>query len=261
VIIGDANMCEVSTYLKLGSTALVLSMIEDRFLGTDLAIDGPVAELRAVSHDPACRHLISLRDGRKLTAVQIQMEYAELARKYTQNKFGADVDDLTSDVLDRWESVLARLAEDPMQLAGELDWVTKLQLIEGYRTRDGLPWNHPRLELVDLQYADVRSGRGLYNKLASAGRIQRLLSEEDITWAITNPPEDTRAYFRGRCLQKYPDSVAAASWDSVIFDIPGRESLQRVPTLEPLRGTKAHVGELLDRCDTAAELVTALTGK
>ncbi|HWF82237.1 MAG TPA: depupylase/deamidase Dop [Streptosporangiaceae bacterium] len=261
VIIGDANMSEVSTFLKLGSTALVLSMIEDRFLGSDLAIEGPVAELRAVSHDPTCRHLISLRDGRKLTAVQVQMEYAELARKYTQNKFGADVDELTADVLDRWESVLARLADDPMQLAGELDWVTKLQVIDGYRSRDGLPWNHPRLELVDLQYADVRSSRGLYNKLVSAGRVQRLLNEDDVTWAITNPPQDTRAYFRGRCLQKYPDSVAAASWDSVIFDIPGRESLQRVPTLEPLRGTKSHVGELIDRCDTAAELVTALTGK
>jgi proteasome accessory factor PafA2 len=261
VIIGDANMSEFSTYLKLGSTALVLSMIEDRFLGTDLAIDGPVAELRAVSHDPSCRHLIPLRDGRKLTAIQIQAEYAELARKYTQNKFGADVDDLTADVLDRWESVLTRLADDPMQLAGELDWVTKLQLIDGYRSRDKLAWNHPRLQLVDLQYADVRSERGLYNKLASAGRVKRLLKEEDVTWAITNPPEDTRAYFRGRCLQKYPDSVAAASWDSVIFDIPGRESLQRVPTLEPLRGTKAHVGDLLDRCATASELVTALTGR
>jgi Pup amidohydrolase len=261
VIIGDANMSEVSTFLKLGSTALVLSMIEDRFLGTDLAIDGPVAELRAVSHDPTCRHLMTLRDGRRLTAVQVQMEYAELARKYTQNRFGADVDDLTTDVLDRWESVLAKLADDPMQLTGELDWVAKLQLMDGYRTRDGLPWNHPRLQLVDLQYSDVRTSRGLYNKLVSAERIQRLLNEDDVTWAITNPPEDTRAYFRGRCLQKYPDSVAAASWDSVIFDIPGRESLQRVPTLEPLRGTKAHVGDLLDRCDTAAELVSALTGK
>ena len=261
VILGDANLSEISTYLKLGSTALVLSMIEDRFLGADLAIDGPVSELRAVSHDPTCKHLVPLRDGRKLTAVQIQMEYAELARKYTQNKYGADVDDLTTDVLDRWDSVLARLADDPMQLASELDWVIKLQVIDGYRARDKLAWNHPRLELVDLQYSDVRSDRGLYNRLVSAGRVKRLLKEEDVSWAVTNPPEDTRAYFRGRCLQKYPESVAAASWDSVIFDIPGRESLQRVPTLEPLRGTKAHVGDLLDRCDTAAELVTALTGK
>jgi proteasome accessory factor A len=261
VIIGDANMSELSTYLKLGTTSLVLSMIEDRFLAVDLSIDGPVAELRAISHDPSCKHLIPLRSGRKLTAVQVQMEYLELARKYTQDKFGSDVDDLTSDVLDRWESALTRLADDPMRLAGELDWVTKLQLMDGYRTRDGIGWSHPRLQLVDLQYTDVRSDRGLYNKLAASGRVGRLLDEADVERAMTEPPEDTRAYFRGRCLRQYPDSVAAASWDSVIFDIPGRESLQRVPTLEPLRGTKAHVGGLLDRCKTAAELVTALTGK
>ena len=78
---------------------------------------------------------------------------------------------------------------------------------------------------------------------------------------IENPPEDTRAYFRGRCLRQYSESVAAASWDSVIFDIPGRESLQRVPTLEPLRGTRAHVGDLLDRCRTAGELVAALPAR
>jgi proteasome accessory factor PafA2 len=261
VIIGDANMSELSTYLKLGTTALVLSMIEDRFLATDMSIDGAVAELRAVSHDPGCRHLVSLRDGRRMTAVQVQMEYLELARKYTQERFAGDVDELTSEVLDRWESTLLTLADDPMRLSGQLDWVTKLQLMEGYRSRDGIGWNHPRLELVDLQYSDVRPDRGLYNRLVTAGRMERLLDEQDVLRAVTEPPEDTRAYFRGRCLQQYPDSVAAASWDSVIFDIPGRESLQRVPTLEPLRGTKAHVGALLDRCTTAAELVTALTGK
>jgi Pup amidohydrolase len=261
VIIGDANMSELSTYLKLGTTALVLSMIEDRFLAADMSIDGAVAELRNVSHDPTCRHVIPLRDGRKLTAVQVQMEYMELARKYTQERFAGDVDDLTADVLDRWESALLTLADDPMRLAGKLDWVTKLQLMDGYRSRDGIGWSHPRLQLVDLQYSDVRADRGLYNKLAAAGRFERLLDEQDVRDAVTNPPEDTRAYFRGRCLQQYPDSVAAASWDSVIFDIPGRESLQRVPTLEPLRGTKAHVGALLDRCATASELVTALTGK
>src|SRR5215831_14176985 len=103
VIIGDANLSEVSTYLKMGTTALVLAMIEDKFLSSDMSIDGAVGELRAVSHDPTCRHLVQLRDGRKMTAVQIQMEYMELARKYTQERFAGDVDDLTSDVLDRWE--------------------------------------------------------------------------------------------------------------------------------------------------------------
>ena len=261
VIIGDANMSELSSYLKLGTTSLVLAMIEDRFLGTDLGVESPVAELRAVSHDPSCQHLIALRDGRKMTAVQLQMEYLELARKYTENKYGADVDDMTTDVLDRWESVLTRLAENPMLAARELDWVAKLEILEGYRSRDGLAWNHPRLQLVDLQYSDVRADRGLYNRLAARGHIRRLVDEREVARAIEQPPADTRAYFRGRCLRQYPDAVAAASWDSVIFDIPGRESLQRVPTLEPLRGTRAHVGDLLDRCETAADLVAALTGQ
>jgi Pup amidohydrolase len=260
VILGDANMSEISTFLKLGSTALVLAMIEDRFLATDLSVEGPVAELRAISHDPSLKHLVTLRDGRKMTAVQLQMEYLELARKYAEDKYGADVDEITADVLTRWEGVLTRLADDPMQTARDLDWVAKLEILEGYRSRDGLSWGDPRLQLVDLQYSDVRLDRGLYNRLAARGRITRLVSEADIARAVDDPPEDTRAYFRGRCLRQYPDAVAAASWDSVIFDIPGRESLQRVPTLEPLRGTRAHVGRLLDTCATAGDLVAALTG-
>jgi proteasome accessory factor A len=260
VIIGDANMSEVSTYLKLGTTALVLAMIEERFLDGDLALETPVAELRAISHDPTCRHLVTLRDGRRMTAVQLQMEYLDRARKYTEDRYGADVDEMTADVLNRWESVLGRLAEDPMLMSKELDWVAKLELLEGYRTRDQLGWGHPRLQLVDLQYSDVRPERGLYNRLAARGRMVRIVSDEEVTQAMENPPDDTRAYYRGRCLQKYPDSVAAASWDSVIFDIPGHDSLQRVPTLEPLRGTKAHVGDLIDRCRTATDLVAALTG-
>src|SRR5450631_1159805 len=261
VIIGDANLAEVSTYLKVGTTALVLAMIEDKFLSTDLSVEAPVAELRAISHDPTCRRLVTLKDGRKMTAVQLQAEYLELARKYTEDRYGNDVDDLTADVLNRCESVLNRLADDPMLLSKELDWVAKLELLEGYRSRDGLGWDHPRLQLVDLQYSDVRLDRGLYNRLAARGRMVRLTDDATVNRAIENPPEDTRAYFRGRCLRQYPESVAAASWDSVIFDIPGRESLQRVPTLEPLRGTKAHVGDLLRRCRTAADLVSALTGQ
>ncbi|XRQ15544.1 depupylase/deamidase Dop [Actinomadura welshii] len=261
VIIGDANMAELSTYLKLGTTSLVLAMIEDNFLTVDLSVDMPVASLRAISHDPSCKHLLTLRDGRKMTAVQLQMEYLEQSRKYVEDRCGSDVDEMTTDVLDRWESVLHRLGEDPMQLSRELDWVAKLALLEGYRTRDDIDWSHPRLQLIDLQYADVRPDKGLYNRLVDRGRIERLVTEPVVEAAIDDPPEDTRAYFRGRCLRQYADSVAAASWDSVIFDVPGRESLQRVPTLEPLRGTKQHVGPLLDRCRTAADLVATLTGQ
>lgn len=260
VIIGDANLSEISTYLKLGTTALVLSMIEDGFIAVDLAVDQPVRTLHKVSHDPGLKQLITLRSGRTLTAVQLQMEYYELARKYVEERYGADADEQTRDVLARWEDVLGKLESDPMSLADQLDWVAKRQLMEGYRRRDQLSWDAPRLHLVDLQYADVRPDKGLYNRLVARGRMQRLLNEADVTGARIKPPEDTRAYFRGRCLEQYADDVAAASWDSVIFDLPGRDSLQRVPTLEPLRGTREHVGPLLDRCRTAQELVQALSG-
>lgn len=260
VIIGDANLSEISTYLKLGTTSLVLSMIEDAFINVDLAVDQPVRTLHQVSHDPDLRQLITLRSGRTLTAVQLQMEYFELARKYVDERYGTDADEQTKDILTRWEDTLNRLETDPMSLAGELDWIAKRELMEGYRRRDSLDWDAPRLHLVDLQYADVRPDKGLYNRLAARGRMKRLLDEGDVTRARTKPPEDTRAYFRGRCLEQYADDVAAASWDSVIFDLPDRDSLQRVPTLEPLRGTKEHVKDLLDRCRTAEELVRTLSG-
>ena len=263
VIIGDANLSEISTYLKVGTTALVLAMIEDRWLsgnGIDLAVDGPVSALRAVSHDPSLRHQVTLRDGRRMTAVQLQMEYLEQARKHVEDRLGSDADDQTRDVLARWESTLDRLAADPMSLSRELDWVAKLEILEGYRQREGLGWDAPKLHLVDLQYADVRQDKGLYNRLVARGSMQRLLTEDEVTRAVAEPPADTRAYFRGTCMSRYPSEVAAASWDSVIFDV-GRETLQRVPTLEPLRGTKAHVGALLEQSASAVELVDKLTGK
>jgi proteasome accessory factor A len=259
VIIGDANLSEVATYLKVGTTSLVLAMIEDRFLGEPLTVDGPVSALRAVSHDPSLRQTMTLADGRSITAVQLQMEYLDLARKYVEDRYGVDADAQTVDVLARWESVLDRLERDPMLCAAELDWVAKLKLLEQYRQRDGLEWSDAKLELIDYQYSDIRPEKGLYHRLAAAGRIERLLTDAEIDAAMHDPPEDTRAYFRGRCLDKFADAVAAASWDSVIFDLPGRESLQRVPTIDPLRGSRAHVGELLDRSETAEALVAELT--
>ncbi|NYI03984.1 depupylase/deamidase Dop [Allostreptomyces psammosilenae] len=260
VIIGDANLSEVSTYLKLGTTSLVLAMIEDGFITQDLSVEQPVRSLHRVSHDWQLRHVLTLKNGRRLTAVQLQMEYCELARKYVEERHGLEADEQTRDVLDRWEDVLTRLESDPMSLAGQLDWVAKLELLQGYRRRDGLDWDSPRLHLVDLQYSDVRPDKGLYNRLAARGRMERIVTEEEVRRVIHEPPDDTRAYFRGRCLDKYADHVAAASWDSVIFDLPGRESLQRVPTMEPLRGTREHVQGLIDRCRTAEDLVRALSG-
>ena len=231
VIIGDANMSEVATYLKMGTTALVLAMIEDKFLNGDLSLEAPVADLRAVSHDPSLKHLVTLRDGRKMTAVQLQTEYLEQARKYVEDKYGADADDMTLDVLTRWESVLERLADDPMQLSRELDWVAKLELLEGYRRRDGLGWDHPKLQLFDLQYSDVRPDSGLYNRLVARGRMVRMTDEDKIEPGDRQParghqgllPRPVPAAVRGlggrrvlglRDLRRTRPGVAAASPDA-----------------------------------------------
>ncbi|SDW09967.1 proteasome accessory factor A [Saccharopolyspora shandongensis] len=255
VIIGDANLAETSTYLKLGATALVLDMIESGQRFDDLKLSDPVQAVHLISHDPTLKQTVELTDGRRFTGLDMQRAYHERAARYLDEHGGERV---AHDVLNTWGEVLDLLGGDPMDCADRLDWPAKLRLMESYRARDGLGWASLRLHMVDLQYSDVRLDKGLYNRLVARGSMKRLVSEEEVRDAVTTPPEDTRAYFRGRCLERYPSEVAAASWDSVIFDL-GRESLVRIPTLEPLRGTKAHVGALLEAAASAEELVDSLT--
>ncbi|MDQ1248875.1 MAG: Pup amidohydrolase, partial [Actinomycetota bacterium] len=260
VIIGDANLCEVATYLKLGTTSLVLAMLEAGWLADDLMPVHPVNALHHISHDPTLTATVDLRDGRALTGVQLHREYADQAVKFIDSTYGSDIDEETTDVLTRWQNTLDALDRDPLELADQVDWVAKLRLLEGYRRRDGLTWDDARLELVDVQYSDIRPDMGLAARLEARGQMQRLTTDADVAHALEHPPSDTRAYFRGECIRRYGDNIAAASWDSVIFDLPGRDPLVRVPTLDPLKGTESHVGQLLDACPDAVSLVRALTG-
>jgi Pup amidohydrolase len=256
VIVGDANMSELSTYLKIGSTALILRMIEDDFITDDLTLMEPVRAMRVVSHDPGCAATIEMSDGRSASAVEVQWEFLRLAKKYAENNETSEVD---LDVLERWENVLERLEDDPLSLAKQLDWVAKLSLMEAYRERDGLEWDHPKLKLIDMQYHDVRRPKSLYWKLADGGKIDRLVSDDEIAWAVDHPPEDTRAYFRGECLRRFSSDIVAASWDALIFDT-GDEPLRKVPTMDPLRGTRSTVGDLFDRSPDASALLRNLSG-
>lgn len=258
VIVGDANMSEFATWLKMGTTSLVLSMIEDSAIAHDLVLHDPVREIHQVSHDPELSHQMLLADGRQMTAVQMQWMYFEMARDYVEKRVDTRSDEATVEILTAWESVLQGLQSDPSSLADRLDWVAKLRILEGYRSRDGLDWDDARLALVDLQYCDVDDTRGLALRLEAAGRLDRITTDEQVRHAMAAPPEDTRAYFRGECLRRYPDSVAAASWDSIIFDLPGYEALQRVPTLEPGRGTRSHVEAILNAAPTAQQLLERL---
>src|SRR5215218_8242787 len=138
VIIGDANLAELSTYLKVGTTSLVLAMIESRALSRDLALEEPVEALQAISHDPSLTHRVRLRDGRQMTAIEIQRLYLEQAQRFVDAQ--GEPDEQTADVLRRWAEVLEDLADDPMRCADRLDWPAKLRLLEGFRSRDGLGW-------------------------------------------------------------------------------------------------------------------------
>lgn len=253
VIIGDANMSEVSTFLKVGTTALVLKMIEDDFL-PDLSLANPVRSLHDVSRDVSCTAQLRLDDGRTLSAVALQWEYLQRATKWVeQNEPGPD--DL--DILQRWEATLSALESDPMTLRTQLDWVAKYCLMQDYRERDGLDWGDHKLKMIDLQYHDVRRDKGLYQRLVEGGQMERLVTDQEVERAMNEPPHDTRAYFRGRVIGKFPEAIAAASWDSLIID-SGDEVLQRLPMREPLKGTHQQVGVLLDRAADPAALIRLL---
>jgi Pup amidohydrolase len=255
VIVGDASLCEVATFLKVGTTSIVLKMIEDDFL-PDLSLAGPVQALHEVSWDPTLRQTVRLADGRSVTAVELQWEFLDHAKKWVKENEDTPAN---ADVLHRWDSVLTGLEDDPTSMHRELDWVAKHRLLEAYRDRDGLSWEDPKLKLIDLQYHDVRRSRGLYHRLAASGKVERMVSEAEIEGAMRRPPEDTRAYFRGNCIARYPEAIMAASWDSVIFDT-GRDALQRVPMREPLKGTREIVEALFDRAEDAGALVDHLQG-
>jgi proteasome accessory factor A len=255
VIVGDANLAEVATYLKVGVTAIILAMIEDDEIGEgDLQLANPVQSHRQVSYDLSLSRALELADGRRMTALEVQWEELDRARKWAESR-GLDAvgEEVGRDVLARWESVLSALELDPMSLSHQLDWVAKHQLVDAYRERHGLAWGDARLAALDLQYHDVRAGKSLFARL----NTERLVDEASVIAAISEPPTTTRAYFRGKCLQRWAPSISAANWDSLVFDL-GQDPLRRVPMMEPLKGTAAHVDTLLSACATPAQLLDAL---
>src|SRR5262245_13656650 len=251
VIVGDANMSELTTYLKVGTTAIILSMIEDDFIDRDLTLDNPVQAFRAISRDLNCRVPVRMKDGRAMTAVALQREFLELAHRYYRDR---ELDTVTKDVLVRWEFVLDRLEQDPMSLSRELDWVIKKDLIESYMATHDVDWTDAKVAMIDLQYHDIRPGKGLYYKLEESEAVERLVTDDEIAKAIHDPPKDTRAYFRGMCLQRYSEDIVSASWDSVIFDLK-EGPLKKIFMLEPLRGTEVFVRQLLEESPTARDLL------
>ena len=255
VIAGDANMSEIATYLKVGTTALLLAAMEGLGdadpAGWPVLVD-PVGAIRAVSHDPGLTVAVET-DAGSATALEIQWQLYGLAERWLHNADTDPIGGCAEDVLSRWSTVLEWIEAGDHRAARWVDWIAKRRIVEGVAERSGLDPDHPRLRAVDLQYHDMRAEKNL----AARAGLETLVTLDGARRAMSVPPEGTRAWFRGECIRRWPDMVVSANWDSIVFD-SGEPALQRVPMMDPLKGTKSHVGALLESVEDVPGLLAAL---
>jgi proteasome accessory factor A len=200
VIVGDSNMSEYSTFLKVGATSILLRMLEDpSFVLRDMTLENPIRAIRDISHDLTCRRTVRLANGREASALDIQTEYLNRAKRYAETK---GLSPLEEKALAMWEYCLTGLESDPLKLDREVDWVIKHKLIEAYATKHGLPLSHPKVALIDLQYHDVNRDRGLFYRLQSRDMVERMTTDEAIDEAVETPPQTTRARLRGEFIRR-----------------------------------------------------------
>jgi proteasome accessory factor A len=199
VIVGDSNMNEVTTLLKVGSADIVLRMIETGVVMRDLSLENPIRAIREVSHDVTGRRKIRLANGKEASALEIQQEYFSKAVEFVERRGG---DQVTKRVLDLWGRVLEAVETGELDpVAREIDWVTKLKLIESYQRRHDVSLAHPRVAQLDLAYHDIRRGRGLFNLLERRGDVDRVVSDLETFEAKETPPQTTRARLRGEFIR------------------------------------------------------------
>jgi proteasome accessory factor A len=257
VIVGDANMSEIATFLKVGSTAIVLAMVEDDAGPTRaLSLSDPVRALHQVSADLTLTRPLALTDGSTATALDMQWELFGAARKYAEEYgLGALGDDgeVGGLVMEHWEAVLSGLESDPASLADTLDWVAKRELLLAYQDRHSCGWKDPRVAALALQYHDLRPDKSVFRRLD----MRTLITPAQMAYAVGEPPTGTRAWFRGKCLARWPEAVVTANWDSLVFDV-GADPLRRVPMMDPLKGTAEHTGDLLAQSTGPSDLLARL---
>jgi len=200
VIVGDSNMSEFTELLKIGVTDLVVRMVEENTVMRDLTLENPIRAIREISHDIGCKKKVRLATGRELSAIEIQTEYFERASRFIERRGG---DDTARLVLAEWGAALSALREGrPERLVTKVDWVAKLDLIERYRAKHGLPLSHPKVALMDLAYHDVNRERGLYYLLERRGKMDRVVGDRQVQKAMRDPPQTTRARLRGEFIRQ-----------------------------------------------------------
>jgi proteasome accessory factor A len=242
VIVGDSNMSDLQTWLRVATCDLVIRLVEEHGELDVPQIESPTRAIREVSRDLGCRGAVRLADGREIPALEIQAQYLEAVERFILRDHPDDAEALY--VIAEWRRVLEALDDDPMRLDGELDWVAKLRLIEAMQQRDGSALDDPRLALLDLAYHEVAEDAGLHHLLARQGRMVRLIDDADVARAADEPPR-TRAALRGRFLRAAREHGQEVTVDWVHLKVNG--DVQRtVMCKDPLVWEDARVDRLIE---------------
>ena len=242
VIAGDSNMSEYATYVKMGTVAALLQMIEDQVVFRDLTLENPIRAIREISHDPSCRRKVRLANGRELSALDIQWEYLDRAIRYSRSPgFPAPV----QQAIEMWEHLLTGLEKDPLTLDREVDWVAKHQLIDRYRARWDLSLSDPKIALLDLSYHDVNRDRGLFYLLQRKGMVDRVITDQAIDEAMVRPPQTTRARLRGEFIKAAKAKKRDFTVDWVHLKL-NDQAQRTVLCKDPFKATDERVEKLIN---------------
>ena len=244
VIVGDSNMSEYTTFLKVGVVACVLRMLEDPTISfRDFSLENPIRAIRDISHDMTCRQRVQLATGRELSALDIQREFLQAALDYSDRR-GFNDEEMMA--LRMWEHCITAIERDPLELDTEVDWVIKYKLIEAYRERHGLALGDPQVQLVDLQYHDVSRERGMFYKLEKRNRAQRICDDESIEMARREPPQTTRARLRGEFIRRARERRRDVTVDWVHLKV-NDQAQRTVLCKDPFAATDERVERLMQQ--------------
>ena len=244
VIVGDSTMTETTTLLKVGSAHLVLRMLEDGVALPDMRLDNPIRAIRDISLDRTGRTPVALADGRRMSALEIQTEYLTRAMEYAARE-GID-DEVTTRVLDLWERTLRAVETDDLALvATEIDWVIKYRLLDAYAAKHGLDLGDARLAQLDLAYHDIDPDRGVHHLLQRAGRVARVVTDEEIAAGVDTPPQTTRAKLRGDFVRTAREHSRDVTVDWVHLKV-NDEAQRTVLCKDPFRAVDERVQRLID---------------
>ncbi len=243
VIVGDSNMSEYTTFLKVGAMAVLLRMVEDPgCVLRDMTLENPIRAIREISHDLTMERKVRLASGKEMSALEIQSEFLERAIHY------ADTNGLPPDeqkALEMWEHVMTHLKSDPFKLDRELDWVIKHNLIEAYRAKHDLPMSHARVSLLDLQYHDIRRDQGMFYRMQDRGMLERTMVDDDMMEAINTPPQTTRAKLRGDFIRRAKERKRDYTVDWVHLKL-NDQAQRTVLCKDPFKSEDERVAKLID---------------